>query len=792
MNVEFKRRNDIEIDARAVSETATKLGLHPKIVEVLFSRGIDDEKSIERFLNPNKDNFYDPFLMKDMKRAAERLEYAIANDETVVVYGDYDADGICAAAILSLYLRSRGLNVRTHIPNRIGEGYGLNVASLEKIIEDVCPDLILTCDCGISGHAEVEFALDLGVDVIVTDHHEVSETVPDCIVVNPKQSDCQYPCKTLCGAGVALKLVEAMGGREIISDYFDLACVATIADLVPLLDENRLIVQLGLNALSEGKNIGMHRLLLSQGLGSDVTSTDIAFKIAPRINAAGRIGDAYRAFEMLISDDVAVIDSIIEEINDANGKRKLACDKLYDEAVADLCHEDLIDSRCIILSSPEWEKGITGIVAARLTNDFKRPSFILVPSGDGYYKGTCRSVENINIYEALSAVSDVLTEFGGHSQAAGFSIRTENLADFKSRMNEYLRKFPTEYFMPHCTYDIELESKEVDAALVKELEKLEPTGNGFVKPLFKISESDLSVSLCKSNVNHSSITTKSGLQIFAFNFYNKNHYVVGDGRKDMIVELQLNVFNNREYPRGVLKEIGAEKLFINEESAKSVYVKYSEYVTLNGSAKYTEYDKKDLKTVVGNKPFGTLVIAFDKQNYESFNSACGETAAVLHEYMFPSLKNNYTRILVAPDFDSGLMLSAYDRIILLDKPLSDGFIEYLNKQTKAEIFVPKQDDRKRFIESLDTSRAALGRYYDYIRKSTDISAANIYAYTKSIKNRIREVDLSELMLAINVFSELGLIKASVGRYRLSLVQGEKRELKDSKILAYVEELKNSL
>lgn len=792
MNVQFKRRNDVQIDNRAVNETSEKLGLHSKIVEVLFSRGISDEESIRRFLNPSPDNFYDPFLMKDMRRASERLEQAIANDEVVVVYGDYDADGICAASILSLYLRSRGLNVRTHIPNRIGEGYGLNVASLEKIIEEVCPDLILTCDCGISGHAEVEFALDLGVDVIVTDHHEVADTVPDCIVVNPKQSDCDYPCKTLCGAGVALKLVEAMGGRKVASDYYDLACVATIADLVPLLDENRLIVQLGLAALAEGKNIGIQRLLASQGLGDEVTSTDIAFKIAPRINAAGRIGDAYRAFEMLISDDFAVIDSIIEEINDANGKRKLACDKLYDEAVADLRYENLVDSRCIVLSSPEWEKGITGIVAARLTNDFKRPSFILVPSGDGIYKGTCRSVENINIYEALSAVSDTLTEFGGHSQAAGFSIRTEKLAEFKQRMNEYLGKFPTEYFMPYCTYDIELNSDEVSVSLIKELEKLEPTGNGFVKPLFKISATDLSVSLCKSNVNHSSITTKNGFQIFAFNFYNKNHYAVGDGRKDMIVELQLNAFNNREYPRGVLKEIGTEKLYVNEESAKSVYVKYTDLENCEGKAVYTEFDKTDLKSIVGNAPFGTLVIAFDKENYDDFNSVCGKSAAVLHEYMFPSSKNNYTRIIVAPDFDSGLMLSAYNKIVLLDKPLSAGFIKYLNAQTNAEIFVPKQDDRKRLIESLDTSRLTLGRYYDYIRKNADVSAANVYAYTKSIRNRVKEADLSELMLAINVFSELGLVKSSVGRYRLSIVQGEKRELKDSKILSLVENLKNSL
>ncbi|MFR6640511.1 MAG: single-stranded-DNA-specific exonuclease RecJ [Christensenellales bacterium] len=297
MNVDVVVKNEYPVDPDKVRSIADKLGLNEKFVELLFRRGVASEEDIKRFLYPDESMFYDPFLLKGMNEAVARLDAAIQNQEKIVVYGDYDADGVCAAAILSLFLSKKGLNVLVHIPNRIGEGYGLNVDSLGRIIESELPDLILTCDCGISGADEVKFATELGVDVIVTDHHEISGEIPDCTVVNPKQPDCNYPYDMLCGAGVALKLVEAMSDRKTMLEYADLACVATIADLVPLMDENRLIVQYGLKSLNECKNVGLKVMFDALKLGK-ITSGDVAFKVAPRINAAGRMGDAYRAFEL--------------------------------------------------------------------------------------------------------------------------------------------------------------------------------------------------------------------------------------------------------------------------------------------------------------------------------------------------------------------------------------------------------------------------------------------------------------------------------------------------------------
>ena len=308
MNVILEKRNNTAVDASEIADIAAALGINPKLTELLFSRGINTENDIRDFLFPDDANFHDPFLMKGMNEACERIRRAIDNKEKIVIYGDYDADGICSNAILSLYFSSLGLDIYSHTPNRMSDGYGLNTDTLTKIIEDVMPDLIITCDCGISGVDEVEFVRDLGVDIIVTDHHEVGTVIPDCI-----QSDCKYPFKGLCGAGVVLKLIQALSGTEAMKKYVDLGCIATIADLVPLLDENRLIVQTGLKSIPSTSNRGLQALFSAQNIVTP-TAADIAFKISPRINAAGRMGDAYRAYELLTSGNRTRIFAIIDEI----------------------------------------------------------------------------------------------------------------------------------------------------------------------------------------------------------------------------------------------------------------------------------------------------------------------------------------------------------------------------------------------------------------------------------------------------------------------------------------------
>lgn len=779
MNIRTYKRNAETFDADEIKAVAGRLGLHEKLTELLFSRGIKDEAAIRRFLTPDINNLYDPFLMKGMAEAVERLRTAVNNGEKVVVYGDYDADGICASAILTLYLSGCGLDVYTHIPNRIGEGYGLNVESIERIIEEANPDLILTCDCGISGYEEVEHALDLGVDMIVTDHHELAERLPECIVVNPKQPDCGYPINYLCGAGVALKLVEAMGGRDAMEDYLELAAIATVADLVPLLDENRLIVQLGLTALNARRNKGLRCLLDNLGLTGAVTSGDIAYKVAPRINAAGRMGDAYRAFELLTTDDTERILAIVGEIGEDNNRRKEVCDALYNEAVGDLVFEDMIHNRAIILSHPSWEKGITGIAAARLTGDFRRPSFILVNAGDSY-KGTCRSVEGVNVHELLSYCADLLIEYGGHAQAAGFSIKEENIPAFKMRVNEFLARFPDEYFLPQIAYDLDIQEEDVNVAFAAALDRLEPTGNSFTKPLFRTTAGQLTVSPCKSNACHTSVTTERGLQILAFNFYKQNFSLLGAGDKELVLEIQANEFGGRMGIKSVLRAVSPSELYIDGELARANYVKN---LNIRSSEKpvYERYD--DLSAVATGGMYGTLVIAADAEGYA--RAAAAMPSAVLHDFMYSQTKNNYSRIIVAPEFDENLMLHAYDKIIFTDTPVSDNIVAYINKRSKGTVYLPAVDTRKRLVGTLNTDRATFGRVFEAIKRDAHLSSAGIYAFIRKLA-RPENVSDAQIMFCLCVFAELGFVTIGGRPFGCAINPSMKRDLSESEIYRHIE------
>lgn len=778
MNVRITPKNRNSVDMNNVESIASKLGLNKKFVELMCLRGIDSIDAVNKFLYPTKEQFYDPFSMKGMHDAVERITQAIENGEKVVIYGDYDADGVCAASILSLYLSKRGLDVFVHIPNRVGDGYGLNTESLSRIIENHMPDLIITCDCGISGFNEVRFVLDLGVDIIVTDHHEISCEVPECTVVNPKQEDCAYPFDQLCGAGVALKLIQALDGVDEMLIYTDLACVATIADLVPLTDENRLIVQFGLKRLNEKKNLGLSVMFDDLAL-ENITSGDIAYKIAPRINAAGRMGDAYRAFELLTSTDVGRIKQIADEINADNARRKEMGDEMYGEASEDLAFENLIDNRAIVLSHPSWEKGITGILAARLAGDYNRPAFITVKSGESY-KGTCRSVEGINIHDLLLSCRDYLIEFGGHSQAAGFSIMPDKIDDFRKAVNEYLATFPDELFLPKASFDMEITTEDVDYDFVRALDLLEPTGNGNTKPLFKINISEAKISPCKNNGAHISVILDSGFQIFAFNYSKLAYQLMSPGEKALVTELQTSNFGGKQI-KGIMRCCSPSELYIND----SICVGYP-YELLNylpkDNCKYSLYDESELNSLTGNL-YGTLVIAFNRDSYEKYVSSHEKPA--FREFLYPTSRNNFSRIIVAPSFAAGnLSFANYNRIIFLDAPLNNGIISYLNSVTKAEIFLPNEIKEN---YDLSVERDVCVKYFEAIRACANIPASSLNVFFKHASQKYPELQLRQFIFCVKVFEELGFIKITESPFSLNIVKGVKADLTMSKIYCMVGE-----
>lgn len=778
MNVNVSIKNSNPVDAAKAEELSRLFGLDEKIVSLLISRGIDTEDAINRFLYPDKSMFHDPFGMKGMKEAAERIRKAVADREKVVIYGDYDADGVCAAAILSLYLSSEGLDVFVHIPNRVSDGYGLNEDSLGKIIDAHMPDLIVTCDCGISGIEEVRFALDLGVDVIVTDHHEVSGQVPECIVVNPKQEDCDYPFNMLCGAGVALKVVQALGGLDKMLEFTDLACVATIADLVPLTDENRLIVQLGLKKINEKKNLGLTFLFDALGL-ENVTSGDVAYKVAPRINAAGRMGDAYRAFELLTTTDVSRAKQIVDEIDGDNLRRKEMCDEMYAEAVEDLNAEDLVNNRAIILSHPSWEKGITGILAARLAGEYNRPVFILVRSGDTY-KGTCRSIDGINVHELLVYCRDSLVEFGGHAQAAGFSIVPDKIDEFRKSVNEYLRNFPDELFMPKAYYDAEIKPEEVSYDFVKALELLEPFGNGNNKPLFRMELDNLKIAPCKSNQSHISVTLNSGLQIFAFNYSKLSYQLMSQGKKVVVAELQTSNYGGKQI-KGIMKCCAPSSLYINDAVCEGFKYGLLKYVPQN-KPEYSLYDDGYLDKISRNL-YGTLIIAPDKASYDEY---VGKHAyPFFKEFMYATSRNNYSRIIVAPSLEQGnLCFANYDHIVFLRAPLNSGIISHLNSVTKAEILLP---ENCREDYEVSVNRQVFADYFEAMKKLQNLSFSGFNAYFRHLSKDKPEFKMAQFMFCLDVFEELGFVTVANNPYRIMFNGGKRADLNSSSVYKLIKE-----
>ncbi|MBR6788680.1 MAG: single-stranded-DNA-specific exonuclease RecJ [Clostridia bacterium] len=773
MNLKITKKKCNIASDKEIRRISDKLNIDVRLVELLFIRGVNTEEAIHKFLTADVKNLNDPFLMIGMKEAVNRIKIAIDNHEKIIVFGDYDADGVCSSAILALYFKSVGVDVIVHIPDRIKDGYGLSVEGVESLIEEHCPDLILTCDCGISGVNEVEYIKDLGVDVIVTDHHEPGKVIPDCIVVNPKQEGDPYPDKYLCGAGVALKLVQALCEDDLYKEFLDLAAVATIADLVPLFGENRLIVQLGLKAISSGEcNLGLKLLLSSQNFGANVSSSDIAYKIAPRINAAGRMGDAYRAFEMLTSSDVTRIKNIITEIEADNARRKEVCDEIYAEAEIDIQSEDLTFDRAIILSNPSWAKGVTGIAAARFAGDYNRPTFILVDKNEeGVYKGTARGIAGINIFDALSYASDVLIEFGGHSGAAGFSLYEENIPAFKQKINEYMLMQDQSYFLPSCEYDIDVEINELNKKFLSAMNYVEPTGYGNTKPMLKIITDALKVTPCK-NPQHTSVQINK-LQTYAFNYYYKNQFLMGDGNKEIVLELTEGLNGGVS---GYIKAVAPSELYINDSFAMANYLS-ALLLPSRTAPKFQTYDEYKIKDLFPDSIYGTLFICADRTSYNRIMDI-DSMSFVIHDYTYKSEKNNYSGIIVSPNFNSPMLLGNYSRIVFVDEPPSDRVVSYLNGVTNATIYVPSQPTGS-IYKGVVSDRSTFAKYYSAIVNNPEVANDNIIVYYKRLASLCEGLNPKQFVVVFAVFVELGFVKLVSNN--LIINKGVQKPLTDSSL-----------
>lgn len=468
---------------REVPAALSSLGVPDQLLHLLLERGIDTPQKIDKYLHPKMTDLHDPMLMQDMDKAAAVIRDAIAKGEEIVVFGDYDVDGVTATAILLTYLRKQGARTSYYIPDRHGEGYGLNMAAVEQIASHA--KLLITVDCGITCPGEVARAIELGMRVIVTDHHQLGPELPRCsAVLNPLLGN--YPFRRLCGAGVAFKLVQALGGMEAIESLWELAAMATIADIVPLLDENRVIVYYGLQAMAKTQRPGLIALMESSGVDvQTVSASDVAFRMAPRINAGGRLALASRGVELLTTRRLDTAREIAAELDQDNTKRRELELEIFHQA-DELTRNDIdfLTDRAIVVCAEGWNPGVIGLAASRLVEKYKWPAILLAQDGD-VCVGSARSIPGVNIHQAMAACRDLFVRFGGHAQAAGLTIEKKNVAAFKRRLTEAIAvQSAPEAFIPTEEYDLELELADMTEELVGAFGAMQPTGFGNPAPVF--------------------------------------------------------------------------------------------------------------------------------------------------------------------------------------------------------------------------------------------------------------------------------------------------------------------
>ncbi|MDD5765549.1 MAG: single-stranded-DNA-specific exonuclease RecJ [Candidatus Marinimicrobia bacterium] len=474
-----------------VKEISVARHLPRVIAAVLANRNFSNPEAIDRFFNPSIDNLYDPFLMTDMRKSVNRLEQAMMNKEKVMICGDYDVDGTTATSLLFLSLREIGLTTFYYIPDRDKEGYGLSKHGIDYAIQEGV-SLIITCDCGINANSEIEYANQNHIDVIVTDHHEPGETLPPATaILDPKREDDSYPFKDLCGAGVAFKLLQGFLiannlPAEDIYRHLDLVAIGTAADIVAILDENRTLVAKGLEVLNASQKIGVQALLKVSGFENKTLNVvNIVFGLAPRINAAGRLGEATRAVRLLTSFNKEESSTLSAELEQENKNRQNIERETINSAILQLnATHDLDNDKIFILSDTTWHHGVIGIVASKLKETYNRP-VVMIAFQNGVGRGSARSVHGFDLYAAFRQCSDLLDNYGGHKMAAGLTISEKNLPAFISRLKDIAAKSITdEMLFPGIYIDTEIRFSEIDQEVLDYLNKMAPYGPGNMRPVF--------------------------------------------------------------------------------------------------------------------------------------------------------------------------------------------------------------------------------------------------------------------------------------------------------------------
>ena len=556
-----KKWNIYDVEEEKINEISNKFNINKLLAQILVNRGITKDEDIRIFLEPTRNDFYDPFLLPDMEKAADRIVEAIHKNEKVIIYGDYDVDGITSVTVLKKFLKERGLETGYYIPNRLDEGYGLNKEAINKIIEQKYT-LIITVDCGISGIEEIDECNKQGVQTIVTDHHEQGDILPNAYaVIDAKRKDSKYPFRELAGVGVVFKLIQAISIKLNLEEkeylkYLDIVSVGTISDIVPLINENRVIAKLGLMLVERTKNIGLKELINSSNY-KQIDSNTISFGIAPRINACGRMGHQEEALKLFLTDNIVETKEITNRLNKYNSERQEKEGNIYKQALEKIKTENIENKSTIVLGGDNWYHGVIGIVASKLTESLFKPTILVDFEGEEG-KGSGRSIPGFDLHDALNYSGEYLEKFGGHAMAVGLTIKKENFEKFKSKFEEFAKKKNIKNIYPTIKIDGEISKNDLKVETVEELKKLEPFGEKNGKPNFLYKGLKINSIRTLSEAKHLKLSLRDDGQLIDAIGFNlgalADEFLIGD-KVDIVGVLEINEYNGIKKVQINLKDI---------------------------------------------------------------------------------------------------------------------------------------------------------------------------------------------------------------------------------------------
>jgi single-stranded-DNA-specific exonuclease len=556
-------------ETAVVKQLAGALGVSESLANLMVQRYITTAEEAKAFFNPSLDYLHDPFLMKDMNIAVDRISTAVKKNEKILVYGDYDVDGTTAVALMYSFLKDQYSNVEYYIPDRYKEGYGVSFQGLDYAYQNNCK-VVITLDCGIKAVEKVKYARTKGLDVIICDHHYPGDEIPKALaVLDPKQPSCNYPYKELSGCGVGFKLVHAYSRVHGIPfskiyPYLDLVAVSIASDIVPITGENRVMAHFGMKQLNESPRTGLKEIIRESEVTKALTIEDVVFKIGPRINAAGRMETGSKAVDLLVSNDTHLATGISKEINNFNIERRNVDRTITTEAMRMISEDQrTVNSRTTVLYNPNWKKGVIGIVASRLIETYYRPTVILTES-NGFATGSARSVQGYDLYQAIEACSDLLESFGGHMYAAGLTLKKENIQPFMQRFEKYVHSTITdEQLVPRVFIDTELFFSEINEDFFKTMSQFQPFGPENMSPVFVSrnvydtgsgrmvgsSGEHLKLELCQESSGQKSFSA------IAFSQANHFEYIRGGHPFDICYSLEMNEFRGARNLQLNIKDI---------------------------------------------------------------------------------------------------------------------------------------------------------------------------------------------------------------------------------------------